>query len=305
MTQASEPFTWEGVLLATKGTDVRAVVITGASTGIGEACALRMDRLGWRVFAGVRREADGERLKQQASDRLSPVLVDVTEHASVASAAETVGAAVGEAGLAGLVNNAGIGVGGPLEFLPLDELRRQLEVNVVGQIAVTQTFLPLIRKARGRIVNMGSISGKMASPFTGPYGASKFAMEALTDSLRMELRPWGISVSIVEPGSIATPIWDKARASADEVERALPQEAHEHYDSAVAAMLKAVDQFAARGIPADAVARAVAHALASRRPRTRYVVGFDATVQRLLAALVPDRLRDWLVVWQLGLPRKA
>lgn len=283
----------------------RAVLVTGASTGIGEACALRLDKLGLRVFAGVRKEADGERLQQKASDRLSPVLVDVTDEASIASAAETVGAAVGDAGLAGLVNNAGISVSGPLEFLPLDDLRRQLEVNVIGQIAVTQAFLPLLRRGHGRIVNIGSSSGRMAVPFMGPYCASKFAMEALTDSLRMELRPWGIPVSIVEPGSIATPIWEKALAEADEMEKKLPQRARDLYGPAVAAMREAAVKFAQAGSPADEVAKRVAHALTAKRPKTRYLVGRNALVEATLAKLLPDRVRDGIIARQLGLPGKA
>ena len=281
---------------------IRAVVITGASTGIGEACALRLDRHGWRVFAGVRKEADGERLKQQASDRFAPITIDVTAQASIKSAAEVVASAVGEAGLAGLVNNAGITVPGPIEFLPIEELRRQLEVNTIGQIAVTQAFLPLIRKGHGRIVNMGSIGGRMATPFIGAYCASKFALEALTDSLRQELRPWDIGVSIVEPGSIATPIWEKGRAAADELEERLPQAARDLYGDAIDAFRRAVDKRAGAGIPADEVAKAVEHALTAKRPKTRYLVGMDARLPAVLAKVVPDRARDGLIARNLGLP---
>lgn len=283
----------------------RAVVVTGASTGIGEACALRLDRMGFRVFAGVRKDADGEALRQKASDRITPILLDVTDETSIASAAETVGAAAGDAGLAGLVNNAGISVPGPLEFLPLEDLRRQLEVNVVGQLAVTQAFLALLREGRGRIVNIGSSSGILALPFLGAYCASKFAMEALTDSLRMELRPWRIPVSIVQPGNIATPIWEKGLAEADELEKKLPQCGHDLYDPVIAAMREAARKFEQASIPADEVAKAVAHGLTAKRPKTRYVVGLDAQIQRGLAKVVPDRVRDRLVAWQLGLPRKA
>ena len=282
----------------------RAVVVTGASTGIGEACALRMAKQGWRVFAGVRRQEDGQRLREQASEGLAPLILDVTDQGQVESATRDVGEAVGNAGLAGLVNNAGIGVGGPLEFLPLDELRRQLEVNVIGQIAVTQAFMPLIRKANGRIVNMGSIGGRLASPFLGPYNASKFAMEALTDSLRQELRPWGIQVAIVEPGSIATPIWEKSKAMVDELERNLPEEALMLYGKTIGAMREAVQEFEEAGIPADEVAKVVEHALTATRPKTRYVVGRDAQLQRVIAKVVPDRIRDGLVARQLGLPGK-
>ena len=284
----------------TRGT----VVITGASTGIGEACALRLDRAGLRVFAGVRKEADGRRLKQEASDRLTPIMLDVTNEAQIEAAAKVVADAVGEAGLAGLVNNAGISVPGPLEFLPIEDLRWQLEVNVVGQIAVTQAFLALLRKGRGRIVNIGSIAGKFATPFLGPYTASKHAMEGLSDALRQELRPWGIHVALVEPGSIATPIWQKGQANANEIEQKLPEEARMLYGKAVDAMREAARKFEAAGIPPDRVAKSVEHALTSGRPRTRYVVGFDATVQRVLAAAVPDRMLDALTARQLGLPGK-
>jgi len=282
-----------------------AVVVTGASTGIGQACALRLDKIGFQVFAGVRKEADGESLKRQASERLTPVFIDVTEEASIASAADTVAAAVGAAGLAGLVNNAGIVVPGPLEFQPLGDIRQQIDVNFIGQIAVTQAFLPLLRKRRGRIVNIGSIGGRMATPFLGAYAASKFAMEAFTDSLRMELQPWGISVSIVEPGSIATPLWEKGQAAADEIDRKLPQTGHDLYDPAVAAMRRVADKLARAAIPPSAVAKAVAHALTAKRPKTRYLVGRDAKLQAAVAKLVPDRMRDWLIVQRMGLPRNA
>ncbi|MCH7578782.1 MAG: SDR family oxidoreductase [Chloroflexi bacterium] len=282
----------------------RTVVITGASTGIGEACALRMDRLGWRVFAGVRKEADGQALREKASEKLTPIILDVTEQPTIDASAATVTAAVGESGLAGLINNAGVGVGGPLEFISVDELRRQLEVNVIGQIAVTQAFMPLIRKATGRIVNMGSIGGRMATPFLGPYNASKFAMEALTDSLRQELYPWGIHVSIIEPGSIATPIWEKSKAAIEELKETLPEEAMMLYGETVEAVEKALVEFEAAGIPADEVAKFAEHALTARTPKTRYVVGRDAQIQRLLVKWAPDRVRDGLVRRQLGLPGK-
>ncbi len=186
------------------------IVITGASSGIGEACALYLDGLGCRVFAGVRNPVDGESLKAKASARLMPVLLDVTDVASIDRAVETVKAAVG---MAGLVNTAGIGGGGPLEVVPPAELRKVLEVNVVGPVAVTQAFLPLLRLGRGRIVNMGSIAGLAATPFIGPYSASKFALEALTDAMRLELRPWGIHVSIVDRHIISALADSSARCS--------------------------------------------------------------------------------------------
>jgi len=291
--------------MTTNGRTAGTVIITGASTGIGEACALRLDKMGWRVFAGVRKEADAERLRSQASERLTPITLDVTDESQIAAAAQTVATAVGEAGIQGLVNNAGISVNGPLEFLTAEDVRKQLEVNVVGQVAMMQAFLPLIRKGRGRIVNIGSIAGKFSTPFLGPYSASKHAMEAISDALRQELRPWGIHVALVEPGSIKTEIWEKGQRDADEYLRHAPEQAMQLYGKAFDSLRDAAREFGERGIPADRVARSVEHALTSGRPRTRYIVGFDATIQRVISAVVPDRLRDRLVAMQLKLPSKA
>ena len=279
----------------------RGVVITGTSTGIGAACALHLDKLGFCVFAGVRKDADGDALKQKSSGRLTPVCIDVTDAATIASAAKTVTAAVGEAGLTGLVNNAAIAVAGPLEFLPIDDVRQQLEVNVTGQLAVTQAFLPLLRLARGRIVNIGSANGRVAIPFVGLYSASKFAMEGLTDAMRMELKPWGIEVSIIEAGGIDTPIWQKSTAAADEMIRNLPERAHELYGAAIPAFRKAAAREAQKAISPDIVAQAVTHALVSKKPGTRYSVGRNASLQVIIARLLPDRFRDGLILRRLGL----
>lgn len=279
------------------------IVITGASTGIGEACALYLDELGYRVFAGVRQPADGDALKAKASARLTPILLDVTNEASIDRAAKAVEDAVGAAGLAGLVNNAGIGIGGPLEILALADLRMQFEVNVIGQVAVTQAFLPLLRKSRGRIVNMGSIAGRAAMPFMGPYSASKFALEALTDAMRLELQPWGIRVSIVEPGAVESRIWDKAKHRTDQIDARWSTEEKSLYRDALAPVRKAVERAAQRAIPARVVAKAVAHALSAARPKTRYLVGLDARLRAALAAWLPDRVQDRLLTWVLKLPR--
>ena len=284
----------------------RAAVITGASTGIGEACALRLDARGWRVYAGVRNQRDADALRAKASPRLVPLMIDVTDEASIASAASQVERELGSGrGLAGLVNNAGIAIGGPLEFMPIGDLRKQLEVNVIGQVAATQAFLPLIRQARGRIVNMGSIGGRLATGFFGPYNASKFALEAITDALRQELRPWGIDVAIIEPGSIATPIWEKGIADARERERALSARAAGLYKPYADAMIAKADEMGGRGIAPDEVAKAVEHALVSKRPKTRYIVGRDAQLQAVAARVVPDRLMDRVVASQMGLPSQA
>jgi NAD(P)-dependent dehydrogenase (short-subunit alcohol dehydrogenase family) len=279
-----------------------AVVVTGASSGIGRACALHLAALGFQVFAGVRRAEDGAALQAASSDRLTPVLLGVADETSIRAATQTVTAAVGAAGLAGLVNNAGIGVAGPLEFLPLAAFRTQLEVNVTGQLAVTQALLPLLRQGRGRIVNMGSIGGRIVSPFVGPYSASKFALEALTDALRMELRPWGLHVAIVEPGTVATPIWEKSVARADRLMQALPPQAQTLYGAAFTAMRAGAERTGKEGlgVPPEVVARAVAHALTARKPKARYLVGWDARMG-VLFTLVPDRFRDRVMLRQVGL----
>ncbi len=282
-----------------------AVLITGASTGIGAAAALRFDRAGFRVFAGVRKPADGEALRAQASARLTPIIIDVTDQASIDAAADEVTGAVGGAGLAGLVNNAGISVAGPMELVPVDDLRRQLEVNVIGQVAVTQAFMPLIRAARGRVVFIGSIGGRMSTPFLGPYSASKFALEAIADAMRVEMRPWRIHVAIVEPGAIKTPFWDKGLSDAEVMERKLTPEGHALYDEAIVAVKSVAGEFERRGIPPDAVAKAIEHALTSPRPKTRYLVGNDARLQAALATWVPDRVVDSLIARQLKLPKTA
>lgn len=277
----------------------RTVVITGASTGIGEACALRLDGMGFRVFAGVRRDEDGAALRQKASERLVPIRLEVTSAEEIAAAVRTVEAAVGEAGLGGLVNNAGIAIAGPLEFLPVEELRRQLEVNVTAQLAVTQAFLPLIRRGHGRIVNMGSISGRLATPFVGAYSASKFALEALTDALRVELGPWGIEVVIVEPGGIATPIWERSLAVADRLIANMPPEAQAYYGPVIPAVRGSAIRTGKRGTPPGAVADVVVDALTARRPRTRYVVGQRAGIIMRIIARLPDRRRDRIIAKQL------
>ncbi len=278
-----------------------SVVVTGASTGIGAACALHLDKLGFRVFAGVRRTADGEALRQRACPRLAPVTIDVTDVDLINAAADRVAAAVGESGLTGLVNNAGIAIAGPLEFLPLTELRKQIEVNFIGQVAVTQAFLPLLRKGKGRVVNIGSNSGFLSTPFLGAYCASKFALEAFTDALRMELRPWGIEVSIVDPGNTATPIWDKSKAVAERIVRNLPERALELYRTTLLTMQKVADREARSAIPPDSVVRAVTHALTAARPKTRYLIGTDTKIQAAIVKLLPDRIRDRLILGNMGL----
>src|SRR5215475_3780385 len=283
----------------------RFVVITGASTGIGAGCATGCAQQGMTVFAGVRDLRAGEALQGKGGAAIIPLQLDVTDGDSIKQAAETVGQHVGGTGLGGLVNNAGISIGSPLELIPLAQLRKQLEVNVIGQIAVTQAFLPLLRRGRGRIVNMGSIAGRGTIPLMGPYSASKFALEALTDALRMELQPWGIPVSVIEPGATATPIWEKSINAAKDLEALADVTAASRYRETMIGVKEAVMKAAARAIPPDAVVRAVVHALTAPRPRTRYLVGTDAKIRAWMVKWLPDRLNDRLLTWILKLPREG
>jgi NAD(P)-dependent dehydrogenase (short-subunit alcohol dehydrogenase family) len=276
--------------MATNSQQRGAVVVTGASSGIGEACARRLAGLGFQVFAGVRKPQDGERLAREIAG-VTPVRIDVVDGDSIAAAAQSVREQTGGR-LAGLVNNAGIAVPAPIEHQPIDDFRRQLEVNLVGQVAVTQALLSQLRAARGRIVNVSSIGGKVAVPLLGAYAASKFALEGFSDTLRRELRPWGIEVSVIEPGTIATPIWDKGIASGDELTATLPPEAQRDYGPLIATVRTASEQGARSGLPPDAVAKDVAHALTARRPKTRYLVGREAKSRALLARVFPDRFID-------------
>lgn len=279
----------------------KTVVITGASTGIGEACALYLRGKGFRVIAGVRKKADGDRLLQAASGDLEPLHIDVTESDTITAAAKQVADRVGEGGLAGLVNNAGISVGGALELIPIKELREQLEVNLIGQVAMTQAFLPLIRRATGRIVNMGSISGRFAAPLLGPYAMSKFGLRAFNDSLRRELHLWGIHVSLVEPGAIATPIWEKSMKRADATFQDFDEKSRELYAPMVTPMRQLAAKSSEESIPAEAVAEVVHHALTAEKPRTHYLVGRDAKWTARMVWLLPQRAMDWMIRKRLGL----
>jgi NAD(P)-dependent dehydrogenase (short-subunit alcohol dehydrogenase family) len=278
-----------------------AAVVTGASSGIGRATALHLDSLGFRVFAGVRKDADAESLRAEGSERLEPLMVDVTDESSIETAAREISERVADAGLAGLVNNAGIGLGGPVELLALDDVRRQLEVNLVGQVGVTQALIPMVRKAKGRIVFMSSVGGRLAIPYMSPYHMSKWGVEALADALRIELRPWGIEVVLIEPGSIATAMWDKAQDEAAGVIERMDAEGRALYGENVAALQASAQEEAARGIAPQRVAEVVGRALTARRPRTRYLVGRDAKINARVRRLVPDRVFDRLLSRQIGL----
>jgi len=273
-----------------------AVVVTGASSGIGAATAELLAREGCVVFAGVRNDADAAKLAA-LHELIRPIRLDVTDPVSI----ETSARAVRSSGLSllGLVNNAGVAVTGPLEFLPIDDLRRQFEVNVFGAVAVSQAFLPTLRAQRGRIVFVGSVSGRFAVPFIAAYSASKFALRAVADAMRMELSTSGISVSLVEPGSVRTPIWRKGR-SREELARRFSPQAMAYYRHVADALLRVAEREERIGMPADRVSRAILHALTTRKPRAHYLLGAPARLGSILA-LLPASLHDRLMLASMRL----
>ena len=272
----------------------RSVLITGASTGIGWACAMRLAEQGWNVFGGVRKKADARRLAV-AAPGITPLLLDVAKPAHITRAVNTLRAALGRGGLQALVNNAGIAVSGPLEFLPIAELRRQMDVNFTGQVVLTQACLPLLRAGRGRVVNISSIGGRIVAPLLTPYSASKFALEAFTDGLRRELAPWGLPVVSVQAGSIATPIWEKSLDTAQRMRRRLPRRAESLYGPMMRRGARRARASAARGLPAEEAAVLLERILTERRPRPRYVIGKGTGLALLAARLLPDTWLDWII----------
>ncbi len=280
-------------------TDRGSIVVTGASTGIGYACALGLDARGYNVFAGVRNTEDGERLKAAASDRLTAVTLDVTNAEQIAAVAEQVSARTNDSPMVGLINNAGITVNGPMEFIGIDELRWQFEVNVIGLVAVTQAFMPLLRQSKGRIVNISSVGGFSVTPMLGPYCASKFAVEAISDAMRRELRPAGIEVSVMQPAAIATKIWEKGRDASSSFISDAPPGLTEHYGKLLQAITKYATDAEKRAADPQVVLDAVIDALESPRPKTRYRMG-DGVGQRVLLKLVPDRWADRMIARVTG-----
>jgi NAD(P)-dependent dehydrogenase (short-subunit alcohol dehydrogenase family) len=283
------------------GTITKTVVITGSSSGIGEASALLMARDGFRVFAGVRKPEDGERLRQKAGKNITPVIIDVTDPASISADSAQVKDQI-EHGLDGLVNVAGIGVMGPLEYTTAEEMHRIFEINVFGQIAVIQAFLPMIREARGRIINISSVGAHIAIPFGGLLSASKSAFGSLSDALRLELRPFGIRVSVIEPGAIATPAVEKTLGDVEGVIARLPPEGSSRYGQMLRNFNKRAYAREKNGSPPTVVAKAVHHALIARVPKIRYVVGKDALPLTILPRLLSDSLLDALRARIFSLP---
>jgi NAD(P)-dependent dehydrogenase (short-subunit alcohol dehydrogenase family) len=270
------------------------VLVTGASTGIGEATVLHLKTLGFDAVGAVRKDEDAERLEDRG---VRTVRIDVTDAGQIAAAREE----LGEIALAGLVNNAGIAVAAPLEFLPMDRLRQQLEINLIGQMAVTQAFLPALRRAHGRIVNVSSIGGRVALPLVGAYNASKFGLEGLSDALRRELRSQGVDVILIEPGGVKTPIWKKGEELADAMLADVPPEAERLYGRLIEAVRAGTQRIAREaGSEPHEVAEVIGTALTADRPRTRYLVGSDAKLRARMARVLPDRVMDRMIARALG-----
>ena len=265
------------------------VLVTGASTGIGEATVLHLKTLGFDAIGAVRKDEDAERLEGQG---VRTVRIDVTDAGQIAAARDE----LGDRPLAGLVNNAGIAVAAPLEFLPMDRLRQQLEINLIGQAAVTQAFLPALRQGRGRIVMVSSIGGRVGLPLVSAYNASKFGLEGLSDSLRREIAGQGVDVILIEPGGVKTPIWKKGERLADEMLEEVPPEAERLYGRMIEALRKETANIEqVRGMEPSEVAEVIGDALTANRPRTRYLVGGDAKLRARMAAVLPDRVMDRLI----------
>ena len=281
---------------------MKSIVVTGASSGIGWGCVKVLIARGFRVFGGLRATADADRLTREFGARFVPLIFDVTDEAAVAVGAELVATALGREPLFGLVNNAGIAVPGPMLYLNIDDFRHQIAVNLTGQLIVTRAFAPLLGVDRsragapGRIVMISSVAGKNAAPFLGAYSASKFALEGMSESLRRELMPFGIDVIIVAPGTVATPIWDKADAIDVSPFAATP------YASALATLKRHAVANGRKGLAPERLGETVKRALTARRPKTRYTVTPDP-VQNFLANILPKRIVDNIIARQLGLNR--
>jgi NAD(P)-dependent dehydrogenase (short-subunit alcohol dehydrogenase family) len=281
------------------------VVVTGASTGIGAATVLHLAENGFHVFAGVRSAEDGETVKAEAPGAVTPLILDVTDQSAIAAAADAVAAIVGDRGLAGLVNNAGIAKPAPIEYQPMADFREQLEVNLFGPVAMVQAFLPLIRRGRrGRIVNVGSVGGMLVLPLNGAYSASKFGIRAVTDALRLELRQWKIDVSLIEVAPVQTAIFGKTYAELDALEQKLGETEYGLYEEQIAAVRKSTEKAAASADPPLVIAKAIADALISDKPETKYLAGHGGKGIAVAAAL-PDGARDRALVHELGLPKPA
>jgi NAD(P)-dependent dehydrogenase (short-subunit alcohol dehydrogenase family) len=272
--------------------DNKTILITGTSTGVGKACALYLDKVGFKIYAGVRKQTDAADLRKEASDNLKTVILDVTDPVSIHNAANYIGKETG-GHICGLINNAGIGRGGALEITPVEEIRKLFDVNVLGLLAVTQAFIPMLRNGRGRIVNIGSTSSFLAIPGASVYSASKFAVRALTDSLRVELKPFGLFVILVAPGAVESAIWEKGKKYKEELRKSIKPDVADLY----APLKKFGDRLNEKitKIPAVEVAKVVAGIFSTKRPKAYYLVGNDAK-GAAMAARLPKGILDWIIL---------
>ena len=274
-------------------------LITGASSGIGRAAAqLVASKEGHFVFAGVRSQ-DSARELSSISSEIQPVILELTDMRSLENCRKEILEKTNGKGLDGLVNNGAIAVSAPMEFVPLDEMRKQFEVNVIGLIALTQLFLPELRKNKGRIVNVGSLSGLLTTPFLGGYCASKYAVEAVNDAMRLELKSSGVKVSLIEPGSIATPMWKNSLQAAKDLEKKMHTDYSSYYAKAVGNFRDVAIKTGDAGIPPEKVAKKIEHALFSDNPKTRYLVGKEAVSYAIIKKLLPDKAFDYLICKEL------
>ena len=274
----------------------KAILISGFSTGIGKACAFHLDKLGFKVYAGIRKQADVDILKEKASDKLSPMILDVTDTESIENAV-TIIERGNDGELFGLINNAGIGLSGVVEVTPVDEIRKLMEVNVIGLLALTKAMIPLLRKGKGRIINIGSPSGLIALPGVSVYAASKFAVRAITDSLRVEVKSFGVKVILVSPGPTDSEIWKKVKAYKKDLRKNVKPEIAEHYISFAKFGDKMEKEL--KTMPANVVAKTVTKALMSAKPNLFYNVGSDAKGAAFFAKL-PKRLTDWMILKRIN-----
>ncbi len=276
------------------------VLVTGASRGIGRTTAVQLAHAGWDVIGTVRSASDAEALEAAGNGKVKAITLDVTDTAQIAALDAALPAT-----LDAVVNNAGIIVGGPVEGLPIDEVRRQFEVNVFGQIAVTQAVLPRLRASRGRVVFVSSVSGRISTPMTGAYNASKFALEAFGDALRLELKPWGVKVSLIQPAQTDTDLWRLADSALDESVEGLSPEHRELYARHTAGFRKTIPISQKLATPPEAVADAIEKALTVKRPKARYVVGAGPKVQAALMDVTPTAITDPILGKLVGVPRRV
>ncbi len=289
------------------------VLITGASTGIGKDIALRLASLNYTIIAGIRNEKDGKRLLKEAgsfSDNLLPTQLDVTSTSDMDRLLETHQFLLESRGLSALINNAGIAVGGPMECLPLHRFQAQMDINVNGVLTMTQACLPYLREKNARkpqqntiasrIINISSIAGLSTIPFMGAYSASKHALEAISNAFRMELKPWGVHVVLIEPGPIATPIWEKSLDSAEGLTKGIPPEKLELYNASLKKLVNVTQKSAKNAIPVHHVTDVVLESLTHKKPKARYLVGKSAKLRHRLRFL-PDHWMDYLVLKKIGI----